>query len=310
MHISAELERQIKALPGLPSPPTVAHRLIELAKLPDFEAKELVNVISMDSALSAKVLRIANSPLYAKFRKTETLRQALTVLGLNAALSICLSFSLAKALRGTQKSAVDPTLYWQRSVLAALSARSIGEELKSPLVEELFMAGLLQDIGILALSKIAPDFYSAEALANVEHEGLVKRERGHFGSDHAEVGAWLLNSWNMPERTVQAVLQSHAIERSEFGSSATDFNASVALSGHLSDLFLSKNKAAACANGYLRSKTLLNFDESRLDAVLSRINAVMADTEALFDMKLVKNPEEIVAQARELLMFRQLPAAS
>jgi HD-like signal output (HDOD) protein len=310
MHIPAELERQLLLMPNLPSPPVVATRLIECAKQPELEAKTLATVISMDSALSAKLLRIANSPLYAQCRKTETVRQAITVLGLNSALAISLSFSLLKSIRGTKIKTVDLDHVWRRSFLAAICARSIGEAVRCTFVEELFLAGLLQDIGLLALARIAPELYTEETLLSLDHEGLIQRERNQFGADHAEVGAWLLKTWNMPERTVEAVTRSHMNRRSEVAGSSRHFNEVVVLSGPLADWFLGKQQARACAKVYLLSKEMLGFDEERLHAVLARVQEVLADAEALFEMKLVANPEEIIAQARELLMFRQLTASA
>ena len=92
---------------NFPSPPGVATHIIELAQDPDIEMGKVAKALSMDSALSTKILRIANSPLYAQRRKSENLRQALVVLGLNATLTLALSFSLVKALRGAKPNGLN-----------------------------------------------------------------------------------------------------------------------------------------------------------------------------------------------------------
>ena len=82
-----EVEAHLRSLVNFPSPPGVATHIIELAKDPDIEMAKVAKALSLDSALSTKILRIANSPLYAQRRKSESLRQALVVLGLNATLT-------------------------------------------------------------------------------------------------------------------------------------------------------------------------------------------------------------------------------
>ena len=97
--MNPEIEAHLRSLVNFPRPPGVATHIIELARDPDIEMGKVAKVLSLDSALSSKVLRIANSPLYAQRRKSENLRQALVVLGLNATLTLALSFSLVKTLR-------------------------------------------------------------------------------------------------------------------------------------------------------------------------------------------------------------------
>jgi len=103
--LNAEIEALLRLSVNFPSPPGVATHIIELAQDPEIEMGKVAKALSMDSALSSKVLRIANSPLYAQRRKSENLRQALVVLGLNATLTLALSFSLVKSLRGISASA-------------------------------------------------------------------------------------------------------------------------------------------------------------------------------------------------------------
>ena len=93
------LETRLKAQVNLPSPPGVAQQIILLANDPDVEITAIANILSKDPGLAAKMLRIANSALYARRRRSENLRQALTVLGLRAATTLALSFSIAPLFR-------------------------------------------------------------------------------------------------------------------------------------------------------------------------------------------------------------------
>ena len=127
--MNPEIERHLRSLVNFPSPPGVAAHIIELAKDPEIELSKVAKTLSMDSALSAKVLRIANSPLYAQRRKSESLRQALVVLGLNATLTLALSFSLVKSLRGKKCNGIDHPLYWRRALRAGLDPEWMDEQL-------------------------------------------------------------------------------------------------------------------------------------------------------------------------------------
>src|SRR6202521_2842954 len=105
--------------------------------------RKVAKAMSMYSALSTKILRIANSPLYSKRRKSENLRQALVVLGLNAATSLALSFSLVGTYRTIKSSRVDYTRYWRRAILSASAARAFGELKRLDAPEDIFLASLL-----------------------------------------------------------------------------------------------------------------------------------------------------------------------
>ncbi len=135
---------------NFPSPPGVATHIIELARDPDIEMGKVAKALSMDSALSTKILRIANSPLYAQRRKSENLRQALVVLGLNATLTLALSFSLVKSLRTgkVERHQLSALLAPRAASPQPPRARS-RDAMHQSMAEEIFLAALLQDVGML-----------------------------------------------------------------------------------------------------------------------------------------------------------------
>jgi HD-like signal output (HDOD) protein len=95
--LTPELRTQLENCHNLPSPPGLATKIIRLANDPEADMSRIAEVLALDPAITTKILRIANSPLYARQRKTENLRQALMVIGLNATISLALSFSLLKS---------------------------------------------------------------------------------------------------------------------------------------------------------------------------------------------------------------------
>lgn len=304
--MTPELDRHLRSFANFPSPPGVATRLIELAQDPGLDLDKVAATIAMDPALATKVLRIANSPLYAQRRRSENLRQALIVLGLNATLALSLSFSLVKSLRGAKPNGVNHPLYWRRSLLCGVAARSLGEATGLAFLEELFLAGLIQDIGILALDRAQPDLYLGCSDLQKQHRELAAHERRRFGHDHAEVGAWLLQRWNLPRRLIDAVAQSHRLDIRRCLDAGDSFNRCVALSGALADVFLLPGDERPCIEVAQQIERVFDLDRERFAGILDRISATLPDTESVFETDLVDDPVGIVEQAREILMLRHV----
>ena len=195
--------------------------------------------------MPTKILRIANSPLYAQRRKSENLRQALVVLGLNATLTLALSFSLVKSLRTGKVNGINYPLYWRRALIAATAARALGDAMHQSMAEEIFLAALLQDVGMLALDKAVPDLYRGTESLQRDHAALAEHEKKRLQVDHAEIGGWLMHTWNLPERLHRAIEHSHHVDLSITADPAQIFDRCVALSGPVADLFLLRPAAAA-----------------------------------------------------------------
>jgi diguanylate cyclase (GGDEF)-like protein len=308
--LKPEIEAHLRSLVSFPSPPGVASHIIELARDPEIEMGKVAKVLSLDSALSSKVLRIANSPLYAQRRKSENLRQALVVLGLNATLTLALSFSLVKTLRTGKVNGIDYPLYWRRALVAATAARALADALRQPMAEEIFLAALLQDVGILALDQALPDLYRGAGADQRDHRALAEIEKRRLSADHAEVGAWLMNNWNLPPRLCRAIEHSHRVDLSVTGDAALIFQRCVAQSGPIADLFLSEPQQRPFAEVGLAVERSLGLDKVAFGQVLATIGSVLPDTEALFETDLLsqQHPELILEQAREALMLRNLIA--
>lgn len=213
----------------LPTPPATALIIIELANAPDTGLIQIADCIGFDPALSAKILKAANSPLNVTRRTAANLRQAVSLMGTNAAITIALSFSLVRSLNRE-----DEVRFWKRSILSALACRTLAERFGfNP--DDLLLAGLLQDIGILALRAVAPDEY-AELGDIADHEELLRAEKTRFGSGHDEVGYWLLKKWRLPDHFVLACIASHATPSAN--ETVPNSAACVALSGYFAEVFL------------------------------------------------------------------------
>jgi len=306
--MTPELEAQLKSMVSFPSPPGVAAHIIELAQDPDVEMGRVAKAIGMDPALATKVLRIANSPIYAQRRRSENLRQALVVLGLNATLTLALSFSLVKQLKGGKPNGLDYPHYWRRALLGATAARVLGEAAGHSLGEELFLAGLLQDVGMIALDRSVPELYRDTAAVQPDHREIAAHERRRIGLDHAAVGAWLMRQWNLPERLSKAIEQSHKVDLRRAVGPDDIFLRSVGLSGQIADEFLQPGRQEGKGMNELAQQVarVFGMDQARLGDVITRISELIPEMESIFDTDMMVDTDGIVEQAREILMIRNL----
>src|SRR5277367_5519321 len=306
--LNPEIQALLRLSVKFPSPPGVATHIIELAQDPDIEMGKVAKALSMDSALSSKVLRIANSPLYAQRRKSENLRQALVVLGLNATLTLALSFSLVKSLRGGKSNGLNYKFYWRRALLAATAARALGDAMRQSLAEEIFLAALLQDVGMLALDQAMPDLYRDGEKLQRDHAALAEHEKKRLQVDHAHVGGWLMRNWHLPERLYRAIEHSHQLDMTPSTDSAQVFDRCVALSGPMADLFLLDPEQRPFAETALCAERSLGLDKMAFGQVLGTIGAMIPETEAIFESDPLskQHPDLILEQARDVLMLRSL----
>lgn len=293
---------------NLPSLPGAAMRIVELARDPQASMAQVADAVKMDPALAAKVLRMANSPLYARRRCCESFQQALVLLGLNATLTLALTFSLVSSLGSGSGRGLDYTMVWQRALLAATVARVLAKhfDLRSP--EELFLAGLLQDIGMLALDRAYPELYDNLTKEERDHDTIKDLEFAHLGEDHAAVGAWLLKRWNLPETLQLAVEHSHQFDKRAADSDQDRFNQVIALSGSIADLWLSNSPEHCLSELQSLSAHVKGLDGETLVQLLYEIAQAAPEIESLFDMALLdpKRSEWILHEAREVIVFRNL----
>jgi diguanylate cyclase (GGDEF)-like protein len=306
--MNPELEAQLRLSVNFPSPPGVAVRIIELAQDPQIEMASVAKLISLDAALTIKILRIANSPLYTRHRRSESLRQALVVLGLNATLTLALSFSLVKSLRGNKSTGIDYPLYWRRALLTATAARALADALHEARAEEFFLAGLLQDVGMLALERALPALYRGTAALQQNHAALAEYERERLGTDHAEVGAHAMRAWHMPESLCRAIGNSHRITPAGAADGASRLDRAVALAGPIAELFLNEPSARPFAETALCVERSVGLDTLAFGRILGTVGAIIPETEAIFDTSLLSKQHAggILDQAREVLMIRSL----
>ena len=233
--ITQEIVDKLKKCKDLPSPPGVAAQIIELSKNVGSDIDTLAEVVSMDPVLSAKIIRMANSSLYMRAIEAESVQQAVSMFGWTGTLNIALSFSLVGGSSANKTSGLDYDLFWRRSLATAVSCRKLGELAKYAMKEELFLPGMLQDIGMLAIDKAMPSVYQDLDDRQQDHRYMCSLEESKIGTDHAAVGEWLLDSWRIPHKITQVVGLSHATEGAVDSTLDPRLIQSIAYSGPIAD---------------------------------------------------------------------------
>jgi len=192
---------------SLPGAPHVLPKLLALSDA-DEDAGELVRLIESDPALTARILRTANSPFFGQARSVTTVQRALVVLGSSMVRNLALGLTVWDAASGAMPIESFVRL-WQHSLTVALAARDLAARTALCNPGDAFTAGLLHDTGKLVLARALPDTYPPLVQTSTAAPSLVERERAVVGCDHAQVGGWLFDSWRVPELIVEAVAGHH-----------------------------------------------------------------------------------------------------
>lgn len=307
-----ELKERLRACPNLPSSPAVAKRLIQLMESPCPDVEEIVQVLSSDSALTAKILQLANSSIFPYKCKVTTLSKAAILVGYNGILATALSFTLVRHFRNERSSGLDLDLFWRRSLLVASACRAIGAVCRQKETEELFLAGLTQDIGMLALDRLNPDLYHSEALDQTLHAEVVAHEREILGVDHALAGSWLLTDWNFPSKICVAVQFSDEARLFPDSEGPEKFYNCVGLGVILAGLIITHASDKTFLDQVDLAESCLGIDPFAFAQILRKLKDVVHESEKLFEMNSHSeaNLLQLMEQARTVLSRRHVPLAN
>ena len=207
-----QLEKIISDVASLVSLPAVCLRLNEMVDDPTCSAEDMGRVINQDVALTARLLRVANSPMYGFTSEIDTVARAVTVLGTKQVRDIALATAAVKTFEGIPNTLVSMQSFWEHSIYCALCARTLAMDCLRRQREAVFVAGLLHDIGELVLYNRLPEL-SRKALESCTEgpEGLEIQdaERELLGFNHAEVGGGLAQQWSLPANLQECIAFHH-----------------------------------------------------------------------------------------------------
>ncbi len=205
------LEKLSGQIGNLPTLPQVVEQVMTLIENPDTTSAQLADVISTDQALMTKVLKVVNSAYYGMPRRIATLRQATVILGFNTVKNLVLSASIFDSFGSGQGDVVfDRVKFWEHSVAVGTAAKILAQRIRLGEPEELFVAGLLHDVG-----KVVIDDYLHEEFVDILRTvrdkkcRILEAEREVLGIGHPQVGQMLAEKWNLPDTLTQAIAYHH-----------------------------------------------------------------------------------------------------
>lgn len=204
--MNAHLLEKVLSCPRLPTLPAVAMQVIELTNRDDVSAQEIAKTIQNDQGLSAKILKTVNSAFYGRPKRCSTISHAIVALGLNAVKTLALGFSLVEAIKEDEGESFDYTDYWRRGVFTGVGARCVAQAAGAGDPEEVFLGGILQDVGMVALYQaLGKKYVAVMHAAGGDHRQLVKHEIDTLELQHPEIGAMLAERWRLPESLITPI---------------------------------------------------------------------------------------------------------
>ena len=206
-----QFRADVIARKSLPTIPPVLTGIIALIDDDRAGAKKLVELIERDQALTARLLCLANSAFFGQARKVATIPRAVLLLGFSTVRNLALGVKVWDTL-GAGVSRRELEALWVHAVQVAAVARVIARQQRQVNADEAFTTGLLHDVGQLVLALRFKELYWDTVRKATSTEHVAGLEQLNMGVDHAEVGAWLLEAWNLPALMVEAVRRHHDTE--------------------------------------------------------------------------------------------------
>ena len=207
---------ELKACDNLPSPTGIALEIIRLTQDPNTNIEDLVRPVQSDPALTARLLKLANSANEHTYMPILSVKQAMIRLGSCVLARLTLTLSVLDKNRSGACSAFNYDFFWSTSLLRGLAIQRLSQQNSALKPDEAFSIGLLAEIGRLALAQIYPEQY-AHCLQD-DFSTLLERERAAFVIDHQQISIEMLRDWGVPEWIFTAMTQSKTLENHNFSS--------------------------------------------------------------------------------------------
>ena len=203
-------EELVARCDGITSLPAIYQRLDEAINDPYSDLSRIAAILSEDSSLSARLLRLANSAMYSFPSRVETVSRAVTIIGTKQLRDLVLATCVIEQFRDIPQQLVDMESFWRHSIATGIAARVIATYRREANVERYYVLGLLHDIGRLVMYLQIPQQASqALELSASSQIPLYQAERQLLDFDHAAVGSILLKKWKLPGSLQEGVGYHH-----------------------------------------------------------------------------------------------------
>jgi HD-like signal output (HDOD) protein len=210
------LLQRLDGLCQIPTIPAVLAPLLRYLQQPieQLDVQEVTDLLSQDKSLAAQCLQMANSPLFGRWQKVESLRGAVVSLGFHHVSDIAMSCGVLNMLPG-DRTGMDPAVFWEHSLGCALLCRHLARKVNLGDPGKAYLAGLLHDLGIMVnLWALPQEFRRAYEMAKAEGIPLHEAEQTTLGFTHCESGRLLAERWGLAPGLIEVVSHHHSPEKS------------------------------------------------------------------------------------------------
>ncbi len=274
------LEKIVAAVDDLPALPHVVVQVMKLTEDPNSTAQDINNVLSQDQAMTARVLKLANSAFYGFPRRIGTVTDATVLLGFKTIKSIVMAASVSDILAGKMEGyALEHGELWRHSQCAAMAARHIARKVKFMQLDLAYTGALLHDIGKVILNNAMKDSYhDVVDLVMERNIPFLDAELEILGYSHADVGAKVAEKWNLPSDLVEAI----AFHHEPVGATA---NKKLTAIVHLADALCIMMGIGIGVDGLLypisqETMDMFGLDELAIEGIVAELIDVFADQQS------------------------------
>jgi len=217
MSPSSKIFSSVDVLESLPAMPQIAQQILSINLATDDGNAKLLKLVQQDPSISARIIGLANSPLFGTSRKIMSASDATTVLGIKRIKMVALSFAMISSMTRNPPGLLNVTHLWQHSMAVALAmdtlSKAMPREMRQP-DEDVYLSGLLHDIGFLVLEHIDPELSNRfhQRIATEKELEASEIEAEMLEISHCELGALLACHWNLAEAIVTVIRHHHSNE--------------------------------------------------------------------------------------------------
>ncbi|MBD3258406.1 HDOD domain-containing protein, partial [candidate division GN15 bacterium] len=296
------VQRVIEDSRELYSLPQTLVEVLRVVKDDTASAGDMADVLKKDPPLTAKLLRIVNSPYYGVGREVGSVSQAVVTLGIRQVTALALSTSVY-AMTENWQSTMDRIRFWRHSLEVAIASRTIAEKVGYGKLEEIFVAGLLHDLGLLIMENSFPTEFAQIWKQLPKHDSIVDLEESAWGTNHARVGQFLLEQWRLPDDICQAVGGHHTVFTP--GAVDAEFKPTqiVALANHVSQFPIAEHQITPTTHGAETREIIrenLGLSSDALMMIEKHLFSQTVSESKYLDID-IGSPEDILVEANRLL---------
>ena len=303
---------KIWSLAQLPSLPTVAQTLLKLAANPETELRQVVQLVKADPAISAKIVKAANSTFFGTRSEVKGIERAVSLLGPSVSNSLAMSFGLTSSALPPSPMAGHYEDCWRQSIIQASAAAEIAQRISPACADDFSLCGLLLEVGRLALlTSFEAEYRPVLEAAQSSDQMLAQVEEQRLGIHHAEVGARLMEQWKLPWAVVEAIRWHHApLAQLDEQRQSDHFPilAAMAVASCAGDVLCMNSNEQSRERLELFARTLLHWKPEETDDFLVQTQVTWQQYESLLEFHGTESPADLMMQANEQLVRLTLRA--